>query len=1107
MDITLVNQLLDALLDKRKEVRENAEHKFDELTNNNPGVLIQCLYNILEVGTPIKQSQAFVSLRMVISRFLKKDSTRFNMLDPNVQSLLTVNLFRLITPEKTESFLVSVQSLIVHLATFLIPVGLWNDFNNHVLALTSNNNLVVKITGVEILGDVIGELSNNPHHDLYISILDSVFMIDNVRMLNAATKLCSNIILYSSKSVLPKYTKYCERIYQSLRIIAQDCLNTHDPTLFTNFVNILMEVIFIKPNFLDRVNDNLLKLFLEISVNKGFDESARIISLEYIFMYCDRRPRWVSNRKELMNAIIDVIVSCLNEIEETNGWFSTPTNSEDEEHKLVQTAEYAIEKIASCLETVTFFPMLFNKLNLLLKYDDWRAKSTAFLIICQTCEYFTEEIIKTELPGIFTLLLNGVSDKHYRVRYEALYAIAQIAVDHYPDVQLAFHQQALPIFINAFNDPVGKVQAQAFSAYINFVEQIEPEDLYQYIDTVLNIISRCLSDDFIPDKDLKISSQERDSILLMIRELAVTVLSVTAIHFPDLIIEKYPNIISLLKYYASLYKKQETEILCSRSLEFLSIISFGSTSGSMTQHYNDICQALINIFNSNSENQQVKDYSIEAIKRMAKAMKAEFIRYAEYFIVPILKILSPNSIHSIFDLNSDANCNNEGYREDDEDLAINTEQTEEVERYLVLLITIAEVCDVGFSPFIDQLLLSLNELLKIKYPENIQSYSLQLISIVISIHVKANVPKEVINNLLINTIRGLFLLLQKLEGSQLRYNHAVSVWLDNLILCIESAGVNVLSTQDIDMILGFIIRLLESSTLRRSKILNSNVISTLDDDELDYLKDDLENEQAIRVSCTSLIEATMKLNQANFHGDFVAKLISIAEQFVSSDETDDSLLGYYIATDIFAIFRANSLPVLSNIVEASFKSVYTPSALIERCICYLYSLILATPNMNNVLVTRCIESYEGLLTKDFIRKSEFRPVLENIASGIINSFLFYPDFVVGKAEFWWKIALDIMPLTDDIEESAKVHTNVINLFSQPSYLERFVVSQDFVLYAYKKLYLIFLQIYNTPELDDSMNAMIEKFLRWLISLPTLEPILRSMQLNPKQLRGYKKLIK
>merc|ERR1711920_296692 len=78
------------------------------------------------------------------------------------------------------------------------------------------------------------------------------------------------------------------------------------------------------------------------------------------------------------------------------------------------------------------------------------------------------------------LLVAHVDSAHPRVRYMALHALSQLANDHAPDFQDAWHQSLMPVLVRKTDDPVDRCAAMALTAFVNFAEELDKTLLVGY---------------------------------------------------------------------------------------------------------------------------------------------------------------------------------------------------------------------------------------------------------------------------------------------------------------------------------------------------------------------------------------------------------------------------------------------------------------------------------------------------------------------------------------------------------------------------------------------------------------------------------------------------
>jgi importin-5 len=65
---------------------------------------------------------------------------------------------------------------------------------------------------------------------------------------------------------------------------------------------------------------------------------------------------------------------------------------------------------------------------------------------------FCWQVMLKNLEQVVSMILNGFQNPHPRVRWAAINAIGQLSTDLGPDLQVHYHQKALPSLANAMDD-------------------------------------------------------------------------------------------------------------------------------------------------------------------------------------------------------------------------------------------------------------------------------------------------------------------------------------------------------------------------------------------------------------------------------------------------------------------------------------------------------------------------------------------------------------------------------------------------------------------------------------------------------------------------------
>jgi len=146
--------------------------------------------------------------------------------------------------------------------------------------------------------------------------------------------------------------------------------------------------------------------------------------------------------------------------------------------------EEALDRLAIALGGKAMVPVLFEKIQQLIKSPDWKQRHAALMAISQSGEG-CEKQMAANLQQIVTMIVGHFRDAHPRVRWAAINTVGQMCTDFGPDLQESLHQLVLPALIATMDDGCKRVQAHAAAAVINFCEHCSRATLKTYLHDLL----------------------------------------------------------------------------------------------------------------------------------------------------------------------------------------------------------------------------------------------------------------------------------------------------------------------------------------------------------------------------------------------------------------------------------------------------------------------------------------------------------------------------------------------------------------------------------------------------------------------------------------------
>ncbi|KAL6569950.1 hypothetical protein OROMI_014464 [Orobanche minor] len=160
---------------------------------------------------------------------------------------------------------------------------------------------------------------------------------------------------------------------------------------------------------------------------------------------------------------------------------SSYNNKEEDDEKAIKDVEEVI-----ALGGIIFVPVASKQSQAYFSAPEWQKHHTALIGLAQIAEGCSKLMVKN-LEQVVNMVLSSFQHCHPHVKWAEINAIGQLSTGLGPDLQIQFHQHALPALaadMDDFQNP--RVQAHAASAVCNFSENCTPEILTPYLDGIVH---------------------------------------------------------------------------------------------------------------------------------------------------------------------------------------------------------------------------------------------------------------------------------------------------------------------------------------------------------------------------------------------------------------------------------------------------------------------------------------------------------------------------------------------------------------------------------------------------------------------------------------------
>jgi len=147
--------------------------------------------------------------------------------------------------------------------------------------------------------------------------------------------------------------------------------------------------------------------------------------------------------KAYLAQVIPLLLSMMSEIVDSPEWYKTEetgnVDEDDDENYVV--ADQALDRLAVALGSMSpLLSVLFECLKSMSSSERWEERHAALSAIGGVAQGCAEAMVD-EVHGVMGVVENGLRDPHPRVRYSAVYAVAQLCTElevRFPDRAFIF---------------------------------------------------------------------------------------------------------------------------------------------------------------------------------------------------------------------------------------------------------------------------------------------------------------------------------------------------------------------------------------------------------------------------------------------------------------------------------------------------------------------------------------------------------------------------------------------------------------------------------------------------------------------------------------------
>ncbi|GFE53671.1 karyopherin beta [Babesia ovis] len=1064
--------LLEALASANSAARADADAKIMALKRSDINTALKLtLHVMLNDANDERRLQAVILLRLLLDLSKSGDVPRnvWKAVLPETKILLKQSLLQCLHGETKNSIRNNACDTIADLCVACLDIDEWPELTRCTIQLIQHENPVYKKSGFKLLGECFSYFADelSPHLSNVVQLTRNSLMDSNASVRTETICAISNVLEDDVLDIASQLGDATPYIIEHIKQLAISTENSSRDELERSMAGLIMIVDnnakLLKPH-IQLFFNSMLEIVTTDNVQPNLDQEIRCMAIEALVTLSEKKPKMALSIPNfglrmvacLMNAMLDIQDDSYAE------WLETG-EEDDDVQRLYDAGEEGLDRLGRAFEEIDdcpFMDWVLSTASQFIQQSSWQHIFVGIMAISQTVEYLTDEEVEERMPSIIKIMIDKLKDRDFRIRFAACQTIGQIALDHQPYVQLSFFDEVIPALISTFEDQSPRVQSHALSAFINFAEEVQKEDLLP------------LSDVIIKQLLAKVNPSANKSV----REQAITSLAVMAGVLEEHFLKYYSTVMPLMKEAIAKCVGQEERTCRGKAIECISIIGMGIGKDVFLNDGIECMNALIQIMQEPSTpDDPVKEYIDEALGRLCTALGSNFCHFLPT-IVPVL-------IRSL-----ESNIKSFSEEEDDMTLmmgaegaaGLRTTLVEELERTLNLVANIVEELKDQYDDYVVATAQALMPILNYVLTSELKQRALYALAQLINakkLAVEKNGgSKELLLEIVLNTLNNVINNLQKARNDDTQMSIPVDILTanaDGLYKCLDYAGPGILNVNIINAVGQKLLELIEESSKFKKLYSKYRLNKDLDPDEILSIEIDEENEQAYRSALLELFGVIMKHHPDEFMQTCHNACVQFVMANLEKSQADDIAVGLYLCDNMIEYLKARIVPIWPQVLPYIFKYVESKNANVRQSACYGVSLLAKMPEFAGMENEAAAKIAAALRLTFSASKRDQQAATDN-AIAALGEIIKHHGAKLNEAPSYLNLWLKSLPLKADEEEGRRVHKDLMELIiaNNPTILGPDNCNMG-------QLAKIFITIYETDFSTEELNKQIIQLMKHL----------------------------
>lgn len=480
--------IFDSLLCNDNERRRLAEAAYYALKSVGGGIVPQLLDVMSGSENHVFRSLAAVLLR----RLLEFPDSVYPGFEAEAKAQLRSRLLEILDAEAVPSVQKSVCHTIAELVCTCSEAGeMWPEVVPFAISLVQDATQTRRETGLFLLTKLAEYLGPpmQAYADDITPVLDASLDDASGTIRVAALQATVQLLLCFEGAEIRRFSGALPKLFMTMQAAVDE-----DELDARSAMESLCDVAHHEPTFLRPVMEEAADAMLSIAQRPMLEVTTRAQALEFLLVLADSAGGMVRKSEIIALGVLTVGLEFMCDADEDPEWGDKEDDlnfysGESDETDLAQAGQGAVDRVAQALGGNVVYPILKSLVGPLVAHAEWQRRRAGVLGLALAGDG-CGPVMRGELTDLIPVIMPLTRDEHPRVRYAAVHALGQLALDLGQRRKKVrnFHdlvgEQVLPCLLESMgelNGSVPRVRGHAAAALGNYareenckLKQIEP---------------------------------------------------------------------------------------------------------------------------------------------------------------------------------------------------------------------------------------------------------------------------------------------------------------------------------------------------------------------------------------------------------------------------------------------------------------------------------------------------------------------------------------------------------------------------------------------------------------------------------------------------------